>query len=60
MRPEDALDGWRDIVDVRNRDGGFRSFFLYSLPLLLLVGLGWPFLFAADRLLLNELAGVPI
>ena len=60
MRPEDALDGWRDIVDVRNRDCGSRSFFLYSVSVLLLVRLRWPFLFVVDESLFDELAGVPI
>ena len=60
VQPKDALDGWRDIVNVRNCDGGFQSFFLYSVSLLLLVGLRWPFLFVADESLLDELAGVPI
>ena len=60
MRPEDALDGWRDIVDVPNRDCGFPSLFLYSVSLLLLVGLRWPFLFVVDESLLNELVLVSV
>ena len=60
MQPEDALDGWRDIVDVRTRDCGSRSFFLYSVSLLLLVGLRWPFLFVVDESLLDELVGASV